>query len=154
MATGLLPTVNPGGCWRCCCFFCCWWFCFLSYFFFFTIGVHWIFVLMHCEARERFSRPMRSGVCAVAGIVNGWLLYSRGGKNAHIYEICVECRWKTSPEMHAISQYWRRRKRIGRWRGSINWGQELRTIRFYLPVVLEKCFVIRGWDVGGVLGVQ
>lgn len=56
--------------------------------------------------------------------------------------------------MHVISEYWRRRKRLGRWRGSINWGHELRSIRFYLPVVLEKCFVIRWWDVGGVLGVQ
>lgn len=56
--------------------------------------------------------------------------------------------------MHVISEYWRRRKRLGRWRGSINWGHELRSIRFYLPVVLEKCFVIRWLDVGGVLGVQ
>lgn len=75
-------------------------------------------------------------------------------KFLHIYEIYVECIWRTSPEMHVISEYWRRRKRLGRWRGSINWGHELRSIRFYLPVVLEKCFVIRWLDVGGVLGVQ
>lgn len=47
------------------------------------------FVLMHCEARERFSRPMRSGMCDVDGIVTGWFLYGR--ENKHIYEIYVEC---------------------------------------------------------------
>lgn len=122
------------------------------FYFFFTIGVHWIFfVLMHCEARERFSRPMRSGMCAVDGIVD-WMAFCMAGnfkKNykkikPHIYEIYVECIWRTSPELHVISEYWRRRKRLGRWRGSINWGQELRSIRFHLTVVLGKCFVIRG----------
>lgn len=47
------------------------------------------FVLMHCEARERFSRPMRSGMCDVDGIVTGWFLYGR--ENKRIYEIYVEC---------------------------------------------------------------
>lgn len=47
---------------------------------------------MHCEARERFSRPVRSGMCAVDGIMIGWgfFLYGRE-KNLHIYEIYVEC---------------------------------------------------------------
>lgn len=47
---------------------------------------------MHCEAREWFSRPMRSGMFAVDSIVIGWLLYGREKKNKHIYEIYVECK--------------------------------------------------------------
>lgn len=41
---------------------------------------------MHCEAKERFSWPMRSGTCAVAGIVYGQLLYGRA--KPHISNIC------------------------------------------------------------------
>lgn len=46
----------------------------------------YFFVLMHCEAKERFSWPMRSGTCAVAGIVYGQLLYDRA--KPHIWNIC------------------------------------------------------------------
>lgn len=43
-------------------------------------------VLMHCEAKERFSWPVRSGTCAVAGIMYGQLLYDRAKR--HISNIC------------------------------------------------------------------
>lgn len=125
--TDLLPTVDPGGCWRCCCFFCCWvvFVCvvlFFSVFFNNRSTLNFFFVLMHCEARESFSRPMRSGMYAIDGIVD-WMVFCMAGKKTRIYEIYVECIWRTSPEMHIISEYWWRWKRLGRWRGSINWGQ-------------------------------
>lgn len=146
--TDLLPTVDPGGCWRCCCFFCCWvFFLFVScYFclFFLTIGVHWIFfVLMHCEARESFSRPMRSGMCAIDGIVDWMVFCMAGKKNTHIWNICRMHMKNFTGNAHHIwilteVKETRSMKRIN----------QLRSIRSYLPVILEKCFVIRGQDVG------
>lgn len=95
--------------------------CVVLYIFFFTIGVHWIFVLMHCEARDRFSLPMRSGMCAVDGIAIGWFFVWQGKKTTHIWNIC---RMHMKNFTRNVSEYWRRRKRLGWWRGSINWGHE------------------------------
>lgn len=48
--------------------------------------------------------PMRSGMCAADGFVIGWLFFVWQGKK-HIYEIYVECIWRTWAEMHVISEF-------------------------------------------------
>jgi len=55
--------------------------CVVLFFFYNRSTLNFFFVLMHCEARERFSLPMRSGMCAVDGIAIGWFLYGREKKN-------------------------------------------------------------------------
>lgn len=145
--TDLLPTVDPGGCWRCCCFFCCWVFfvcvvLFLSVFFnnrstlnFFCLNALWSEgeFLSTYEVRDVCYRWHR------------WLdgfLYGRE-KNTHIWNICRMHMKNFTGNAHHIwilteVKETRSMKRIN----------QLRSIRSYLPVILEKCFVIRGQDVG------
>lgn len=125
-ATGLLPIIDPGSFWRR--FFYCLLFCLfrvvITIIFFyrstlifkisFNFLIFFVFVLMHCEAKERFSWPMRSGTCAVAGIVYGQLLYGRA--KPHISNICrmhmknfaVISQEKGIRSMKRINQLWSR----------------------------------------------
>lgn len=84
MATSLLPLIHPGRFWRC--FFYSFLFICFVLLFFYRSTLIFFCVLMHCEAKERFSWPVRSGTCAVAGIVYGQLLYDRAKR--HISNIC------------------------------------------------------------------
>lgn len=48
-------------------FVSCYYYYFSSFSFIFLRSEYteFFFVLMHCEARERFSRPVRSGMCVL-----------------------------------------------------------------------------------------
>lgn len=98
---------------------------------------------MHCEAKERFSWPVRSGTCAVTGIVYGQLLNGRA--KPHISNICR----MHMKNLAVISQEKgiRSMKRI---KSIVVKRRE----QFDFYFVSEPCFVMKGWDVGGVLGDQ
>lgn len=144
-ATGVLPTVDPGGCWRCCLFFDClnFFLCRVIIRFFFTIGVHWIFVLMHCEARERFSLPTRSGMCAVQTASRSDVFFCGvGGKNkTHIWNIC---RMHMKNFTRNVRHIWILKETRSMKRISINWVDGSRSIRFHSHLLFQKIlFVIR-----------
>lgn len=75
-------------------------------------------------------------------------------KITHIYENICRLHMKNFiRNARIMCEYWRRRRRVGRWRGSINEVKSPDQLDSSSSVLI-KCCEIRGWDVGGVLGVQ